>query len=168
MAFARGPTGLLGMILGGLLVQHLGKLDERWRIRLPAAVCILTAPMEVIFLFADNLWLALSGLAVASLFTSMYIGPVYAILLGVVKVRMRAMSTAIFIVLGSFVGQFIGPLWVGVMNDATRAQFGEQAIRYSLLVGPACAVFAGLIIWTAARSIAADTQHALADGKGSE
>ena len=161
MAFARGPTGLLGMILGGLLVQHLGRLDERWRIRVPAAVCLLTTPMEVIFLFSDNLWFALTGLAIASLFTSMYIGPIFAVLLGVVRVRMRAMATATFVVFGSFVGQFIGPLWVGYMNDLTQAQFGTHAIRYSLLVGPACAFFAGLIIWSASKCIEMDSQRAL-------
>jgi MFS family permease len=161
MAFARGPTGLLGMLLGGLLVQHLGKVDERWRIRLPALVCMLAAPMEVVFLFADSLRLSLTGLAMASLFTSMYVGPIFAILLGVVKVRMRAMATATFVVCGSFIGQFIGPLWVGYMNDLTQAQFGAHAIRYSLLVGPVFAFLAGVIIWFASRTLVADSHRAL-------
>lgn len=161
MAFARGPAGLLGMILGGLLVKHLGQADERWRIRLPAIFCLLTAPMEVVFLLSNSLWLSLAGIAFASLFSAMYAGPIFAVLLDVVKVRMRAMSTAIFTVLGSFIGQIIGPLWVGVMNDVTQARFGDLAIRYSLLVGPACAFIAGLIIWSAAKSIEADSRHAL-------
>ena len=161
MAFARGPTGLVGMILGGVAVLRLGQRDERWRIWLPAGVCLLTAPAEIIFLFSDTLWLALSGLALASLFTSMYTGPIFAILLGVSKVRMRAMAVATFVVLGSLVGQFIGPLWVGYLNDLMQAQFGAKAIRYSLLVGPICAMLAGLIIWTSAKSLDTDTRRAL-------
>jgi len=161
MAFARGPTGLLGMILGGLLVKQLGQVDERWRIRVPAITCMLTAPMEAVFLLSNSLWLSLVALAVASLFSAMYVGPVFAILVGVVKVRMRAMAVAVFVALGSFIGQFIGPLWVGYMNDVTEAQFGALAIRYSLLVGPACALLAGLVIWIAARSIEADSKYAL-------
>ena len=161
MALARGPTGLLGMVLGGLLVKQLGQVDERWRIRVPAITCILTAPMEAMFLLSNSLWLSLVALAIASLFSAMYVGPVFAILMGVARVRMRAMAVAIFVALGSFIGQFIGPLWVGYMNDVTQARFGDLAIRYSLLVGPACALLAGLVIWLAARSIEADSKHAL-------
>ena len=153
--------GVWYLILGGLLVKQLGQVDERWRILVPAFTCMLTAPMEVVFLLSNNLWLSLTALAIASLFSAMYVGPVFAILVGVVKVRMRAMGVAIFVALGSFIGQFIGPLWVGYMNDVTQARFGDLAIRYSLLVGPACAFLAGLVIWMAARSIAADSRHAL-------
>ena len=160
MAFARGPTGLLGMILGGVAVLRLGQRDERWRIWLPAGGCLLTVPAEVVFLFSENLWLALSGLAFASLFTSMYMGPIYAILLGVSRVRMRAMATAAFVVIGSLVGQVLGPLAVGYLNDLMQAQFGTEAIRYSLLVGPLCAILAGLIIGSAAGTLVADTRRA--------
>ena len=118
--------------------------------------------METIFLLSNSLWLSLVALAIASLFSAMYVGPVFAILVGVVRVRMRAMAVAVFVALGSFIGQVIGPLWVGYMNDVTQARFGALAIRYSLLLGPACALLAGVVIWMAARSIAADSRNALA------
>ena len=161
MGLARGPTGLLGMILGGVAVMRLGDRDERWRIWLPAGVCLLTVPAELVFLFSDTLWLALTGLACASFFTSMYMGPIYAILLSVSRVRMRAMATATFVVLGNLVGQVLGPLVVGYLNDLMQAEFGAGAIRYSLLVGPLCAILAGLIIGSAATTLAADTRRAV-------
>jgi len=50
---------------------------------------------------------------------------------------------------------------VGYLNDLMQAQFGAKAIRYSLLVGPICAMLAGLIIWTSAKSLDTDTRRAL-------
>lgn len=166
MALARGPTGLLGIILGGWMVTRLSRRDARWRVRLPALVCIFAAPLEILFLFADNLWIALGSLAAASLFSSMYTGPIFALLLGIARVRMRAMSTAIFVVCGSFIGQCIGPLGVGYMNDLMQVRFGAEAIRYSLLSGPVFTLLAGLTIWTAARSLAADSRRAVESQTG--
>jgi predicted MFS family arabinose efflux permease len=161
MALARGPTGLIGIILGGWVVTRLSQQDARWRVWLPALVCIVAAPLEIVFLFADNLWIALASLAVASLFSSMYTGPIFALLLGISRVRMRAMATAIFVVCGSFVGQCIGPLGVGYMNDLMRVRFGAEAIRYSLLSGPIFTILAGMTIWAAAGSLAADSRRAV-------
>ena len=60
----------------------------------------------------------------------------------------------------SLLGQVVGPLAVGALNDALQASVGDDAIRYSLLIIAVTPVFAGLCFWAAASSYVADTDRA--------
>lgn len=86
----RGLVGGVGVILGGLLTDRLGRRDERWRLRLPAIACLLAAPAEAVFLLGDSRLVWMAGLASASLLTLIHQGPVYAVAMSVARARMRA------------------------------------------------------------------------------
>jgi hypothetical protein len=46
---------------------------------------------------------------------------------------MRALASAIMLLTAAGFGQGVGPLAVGMLNDALKNDFGAQAVRYSLL-----------------------------------
>jgi hypothetical protein len=46
---------------------------------------------------------------------------------------MRALASAIILLSATCFGQGVGPLVVGALNDVLKADFGAQAVRYSLL-----------------------------------
>ena len=70
-------------------------------------------------------------------------------------------ATPIAALLGAtVVGQFGGPILIGWLNDHMHAQFGDEAIRYSMLVVMACAFLAGLCYLVASRYVVADTKRA--------
>jgi hypothetical protein len=81
---------------------------------------------------------------------------VFAAVMAVAEVRMRAVATSILLFCSAMFGQAMGPLAVGMMNDALAPSLGDQAIRYSLLMIAATAVLAGLCFWLAGHFIAAD------------
>jgi len=64
---------------------------------------------------------------------------------------MRALIVAIHLFVLNFVGLGIGPLWIGMMNDAFAAEYGEAgAIRLSLMIVTACTLVAvGFMVWAA-------------------
>jgi MFS family permease len=159
----RGPLGILGVLAGGVIAVRLGRRDERWRIWAPALACIAAAPAEVMFLFSPTLALSITGLGFASLFTAMHLGPVYAAMLGVARVRMRAVATATFLFFVNLFGQTVGPLGVGYLSDLMIGRYGETAIRYSMLLGAMFSFLAGLLFWQAARHIVQDSRRALED-----
>ena len=106
----------------------------RWRLRLPALACILAGPAEALFLLGDPQWLWLLGFALTSFFTLLHQGPIYAATMEVARLRMRATAIAVLIFCASLLGQAVGPLAVGALNDALAASLGAEAIRYSLLI----------------------------------
>jgi hypothetical protein len=68
------------------------------------------------------------------------------------------------LVTSTLLGQVLGPLIVGALNDALAPEFGEHAIRYSMLPGAVTPVIAGILFWFAGNSLEADTLRANAAG----
>ena len=145
----------------GLLADRLGRRDERWRVWVPALGILLSIPMEIVYLLAGPLWLAVIGMMMSTFFTSMHMGPLYAILMNVAKVRMRAVATATFMFFGNLTGLTLGPWGIGYLNDVMAADFGAHAIRYSLLIGTGFALLGGILMWRGSRYVAADARRAL-------
>ena len=80
--------------------------------------------------------------------------------LAVARVRMRAMATALFLFCGDMIGQTLGPLGIGYVNDALTPSFGEHAIRCSLLLGPASGIPAFILIGIGSRYAVRDIGNA--------
>jgi hypothetical protein len=58
-------------------------------------------------------------------------------------------------------GQGVGPLAVGMINDALKATYGNDALRYSLLSAAATTTLGALLFVWAARYIRADIKRAV-------
>ena len=136
--------------------------DARW----PLFTCALGAaamtPLGVAFLFVPDAQLAIALWAPAAVLGSFYVGPSYAMALALVKLRMRALTTAVMLFSFNILGLGLGPLLIGLANDALTARFGDEAIRYSLvgLLGfNAWAIAHSLL---ASRSLASDLSRAAA------
>jgi MFS family permease len=87
-------------------------------------------------------------------------GPIYAAVMNVARVRMRATATAMLLLCSSLLGQFLGPLLVGWLNDRLARSFGLFAIRYSMLILTVFVASAAFCFLFAARTLEADTRRA--------
>lgn len=152
----RGLLGALGVLLGGIVIDRLGPRQTKWRVRIPALACALAGPAEAVFLLGETQTIWLLGFAATSFLTLIHQGPIYAATLNVSRIRMRALSIAVLLFCASLLGQAVGPLAVGVLNDMLAPQFGQFAIRYSMLIIAVTPVIAGLCFWFAAESYEAD------------
>jgi MFS family permease len=155
----RGLIGGLGILIGGVLTDRLGKRDARWRLRLPAIACLLTGPAELLFLLGDSAALWMLGFALTSLFTLVHVGPIFAAALTVTKSSMRAVASSIIVLFASLLGQAVGPLLVGLLNDLLEPSFGTHAIRYSLLITAGTAIAGGLSFWAGERHFEGDARR---------
>jgi MFS family permease len=153
----RGIVGALGIVAGGWLADRLGRRDVRWRIWVPALGCFLLGPAEVLFLLGDRRGLWIAGLALTSLLTLVHQGPIFAAAMSVAQPRMRAVASSVIVFSAAVIGQIVGPLLVGALNDRLTASFGGSAIRYSLLVVALCSLAAGVAFLCAARESAGGT-----------
>ena len=61
---------------------------------------------------------------------------------------MKTVAAAIGIFFTGLVGQIVGPLIVGFLNDYLAPVYGEHSIRYSMLAVAACSALGGLcFVW---------------------
>ena len=67
----------------------------------------------------------------------------------------RALASAIILLSATCFGQGVGPLVVGALNDVLKADFGTQAVRYSLLSTAVTTMLGALLFVVAARWIRA-------------
>jgi hypothetical protein len=104
----------------------------------------------------DSLALALAIYLPGVAFGAMWIGSILAITQAMVKLRMRAMASAILFLILNLIGLGLGPQLVGVLNDLLAPRFGDEAIRYSLLLANFTTVWAALHFALAARTLEVD------------
>lgn len=157
---ARGVAGFIGIILAGVAADRLGRLDERWRTLAPAIACLLLAPCEMAFSLSDSPVMWVGGLMGVSFLLTAYQGPIYAAVINVAQTRMRAVAISILVFTTGLLGQMCGPFIVGLLNDQLHARYGDEAIRYSLLVIAACGLGGGLSFLGASRYLEADSRRA--------
>ena len=157
----RGGLGALGVILGGILIDRLGAQNERMRVIIPAISCMLVGPAEALFLLGDTKPVWLLGFALTSFFTLIHQPPIFAATMAVARVRSRAVATAILIFCAALLGQAVGPLIIGVLNDFLEPQFGASAIRYSMLIVAAGPIFSGIFFLVAATTFVEDSRRAV-------
>ncbi len=146
----RGLVGAAGILAGGFLIDRLAHRRRSWQVIGPALACIVAGPAEALFLLGDTRALWLLGLVIVSFVMLMHQGPIFAVTTNAVKVQHRALAIAVILFGASFVGNVVGPSAVGILNDFLKPEFGDSAIRYSMLIIAVTPVLAGLCFLRAA------------------
>jgi MFS family permease len=154
----RGLFGLAGVLIGGMLIDRLGRRALHWRMSIAAVACLCLGPAEVMFALSDARPVWLGAFAASAFLLLIHQGPVFAGIMALAPVRSRAVATSILLFCSAMFGQAVGPLLVGVMNDVLEPGFGPQGIRYSMLIIAATAVLAGLSFLLAGRFIAREPE----------
>jgi MFS family permease len=124
-----GPSAPIIMVAG--LTLLLGIL-------LP--VCFL-APNFTIFVIAFTLCYALGAT---------YSAPCIAAVQEAAPSDLQAMSSAILLMLGTLAGLGLGPLIIGIVSDLLRPAYGDESLRYALLILAPLAGVASLVYFYSA------------------
>ena len=140
-----GVAGALGITIGGHMADRAAARDVRWYAWLAALESLAAFPFALIFLLAGDAFTALAAFAPFYFLNNMYVGSLWSLTQGLVAPRMRAVAAATQLAVLNFAGLFIGPLFVGALNDALAPSLGATAIRWSLVVmavvGASAAIF---------------------------
>jgi predicted MFS family arabinose efflux permease len=150
----RGVCNLAGMVLGGLLMDRLARRGGAGRLTVAACACFLVAPAEILFLLGEPQWAWVAGYAASAFFSLIHQPAVLATVLAVAPVRMRSVASALLLFSSAMLGQSLGPLVVGMLNDALAPTLGPAAIRWSLLILVVTAALAGAVLLLAERLLA--------------
>jgi MFS family permease len=129
-----GIAGGFGFFVGGYIADHLGRTSRKRALGFIGLTVLLTSiPYAVMFLSGS--WLvAILVFIVPACTANVYLAPVLAQAQGLVSLRMRAVTSAIALLVINVIGLLFGPQVTGILSTLLEPQFGEEAIRYSLLL----------------------------------
>jgi MFS family permease len=156
----KGLCGMAGTLVGGLVVAKISAHDDRWKLWAPAIMSGLAGPVFAVCMLTPDFATMVAALALTSFMVGFHLGPIFAIAQTVAKPSMRALASAIVLLTATCFGQGVGPLAVGMLNDALRSDFGNDAVRYSLLSAAVTTTLGALLLVWAAHFIRADIKRA--------
>jgi MFS family permease len=151
--------GLAGLWAGGWLGDRFGHHDRAQFARIPAVAFLATVPLYVLAILSPKLVLTLGLLLVPTALGMVWLGPVLSTIQGLVQPNMRATASAVFLFIINLLGIGLGIYAMGALSDGLRAYFGEDSLRYSILAGSGCYVFAAIFFFLAAPRLNEDWEE---------
>ena len=128
---------------------------------LTATVAGAAAVLFVAVFLAPTLMWCLILLVIPTVTANFYLAPVLSQTQSLVSLRMRAVASSLVLLIINVIGLAIGPPVTGFVSDMFEPGFGQESMRYSLLL--VCTVLLPLAAWCyyqAGTSIDADLERA--------
>jgi predicted MFS family arabinose efflux permease len=135
-------SAVLGTVSGGVLVAWLMPRDARWELWLPALCTAACIPLFIAMIVSPAAWIVLTMKALNTFLGGIASSVGIAAVQSFAEPHRRATAIAIAILLTSLLGTGAGPFLIGVASTALEPAFGEESLRYALLVAPA------MLLWS--------------------
>jgi predicted MFS family arabinose efflux permease len=144
-------AAVLGTITGGLVMAWLFPRDSRWEVWLPAGMVAICVPMFLLMVFSPKVWIILALKALNSFFGAIGASVAMAAIQSFAEPHRRATAVAIALLLASLLGTGAGPYVIGYVSTALEPAYGQESLRYALLIAPAMLVWSVVHYLLAAR-----------------
>ena len=156
LAFLYGGGGFVGSMLGGWfadrMVQKTG--NKRWLTWVPAIAGVCILPFSLFVYLWHDPYMALPVHLGTTILMHVYLGPSYGTIQTLVGASKRAMASAINLLFINLIAFGMGPLLIGMASDFFNAQYGNDALRYSILTTViVCYNWAAVHFYMASRSL---------------
>ena len=154
-----GVAGILGSFTGGVIGDRLGKRGPQGQMTLPAVAAIIGAPFYIFGMTTPSMFAAMAVLAIPTFLNSMWYGPVYGSVQGLVRPQTRATAAAVILFIINLIGLGFGPLAVGALSDfyADGLHMGAgEGIRWALMTSASSMLLAAALFWIARGTIKSD------------
>ncbi|XBQ15908.1 MAG: MFS transporter [Oceanicaulis sp.] len=151
--------GSLGILLGGILGDLMGKGSKKMYAIVPATAFFLTFPLYVAGTLAPTpligalLFVIPTGLGLA------WLGPTLSAFQHLAPANMRSMASAVFLLINNLLGIGVGVYVLGELSTLLTPTFGAEALRYSIMIGAFLYVIAGALFLLAAKTIENDWER---------
>ncbi len=128
-----GVVGGLGMFLGGVLADRFGTRDLRWSVWIVTVATLVGVPFSAAAYLVDSPTLALALFIPPVVAANFWQATTLAQAQSMVRLRMRAQTSAILLFIANIIGLGAGPWAIGAVSDLLAPRFGADSLRYSLL-----------------------------------
>ncbi|HEX4695071.1 MFS transporter [Sphingomonas sp.] len=145
--------GSVGIFLGGVVSDRLGKIDRGWYPRVPAIAWLITAPMFIIGFRTGNPMLAWFILLIPNALNTLWLGPIITAVQHLAPSEMRAGTSGTFLFINNLLGLGLGPLLMGTLSVALKAQYGDQSLGIAAMAGVCLYLVAALLAFLAIKPL---------------
>ena len=160
LAIFGGGGGMLGTLLGGYLADRIGATDKRWYFWIPSIAGAIAFPLSLPYLLLENTTIVIGLMFIVTILINTYLGPCLAISHSLVPPAMRALTSAILFFVLNLIGLGMGPLTAGLLSDFLSASYGEDGLRYAMIIVGMISSLGILMFVLAARSLPQDLEAA--------
>ncbi|HJV26463.1 MAG TPA: MFS transporter [Aromatoleum sp.] len=162
LALVNGIGGGIGMYLGGWLSDRLGQRDARLRLRVLTFGGLIFVPMALAQYLVESTSLSLAFGVVAFTLLPFYYGPVVAVPQLLVAPNMRALTSAVTLLVTNLVGLGLGPTVTGFISETLIVRFGmgQYSLRYAISAAILFSLVAAFMYWRASGSLVAEMRYA--------
>ncbi|WP_244649935.1 spinster family MFS transporter [Sphingomonas sp. CFBP 13706] len=127
--------GAISALAGGKIADVLAK---RHGLHVQSRVVLvmkgLSLPFALAFYLIDVPVIAIGSYFIYLIFANSYLGPSFALIQHLAPLKTRAMWAAITLLVINLVGLGLGPTMVGWLSDLLKPTFGEESLRYALVI----------------------------------
>ena len=160
LALIIGIGGGVGIYLGGALSDRMAVRDDRWRMWIPCLAQALSLPFGFVIYTTDNTMLALVMIIFPTFLGLVYQAPAMALVQSLATPAMRATAAAVLLFVINIIGLAMGPAATGLLSDALEPRFGEDSLRYAMLLTSLVLGWSAVHFWLASRSVSEDLAFA--------
>jgi MFS family permease len=159
LSLLTGVFGAIGTYASGVLADRFGKHNINWYMYVPIIATFIALPFAPLFFLSPSTTICLAAAIMPSLMGATYLGPSYAMVQGMVPLRMRAQAIGIYLFIINMLALGFGPATVGYVSDLLKPALGNDSLRYALMVGMITSTLGAVCYWRATRALKADLKR---------
>lgn len=154
LAIVLGLSQLIGMLSSGFATDVAARRNVRWYALVPALGVGISTPAFLLVFLTDSYAVSM-GAAFFAFMLGVMQGPAsFAAVQTLAPAAMRAVAAAVILLITNLIGGFIGTPSAGILSDYLQPQFGDESLRYALLiVALAFGVWSTLHYYLASRAL---------------
>ena len=151
-----GIPGGIGIALGGYLADRYGARDTRWYLWIVSVALIASMPLFFGVYLSNTAFASLMFLILHILLGNFYQATTFSQTQGLVSLRMRSAAAAVLLFILNMIGLGAGPQAVGILSDILQPSYGDESLRYALLMLSTVQIWAAYHYYQAGKSLKDD------------
>lgn len=148
--------GTAGIVLGGVLSDWLGSRSVSAYARVPGIAFLLTTPLYIAGVLAPTPILSLILFLIPTALGLAWLGPALSAFQHLVPPSMRTTASSIFLLVNNLIGIAGGIYVLGEFSTLLTPSFGDDALRYSIILGSLIYLVAGTLFLLASKRLEKD------------
>ncbi len=158
IGIAAAVGGWLGVTLGGVVSDRMKRTRANARLWVGGVAIALAAPIGSALLMTDDLTVATILIWAFNVVSPMWVGPAAGAVNELVLPRMRALVSAYYLLMVTFIGLALGPYAIGQISDSFIQDGLEasEALRRAMLIGLGMLGVAAFCLLVASRHLPAE------------
>jgi len=154
-------AGSLGIFLGGVMGDLMGKSKRSAFATVPAIAFLLSAPLYWAGILAPSPIMSVAILFIPTALGLAWLGPVLSAFQHLMPPHMRTSASSVFLLINNLLGIGGGVYVLGRVSTVLEPTFGDGSLRISIVIGACLYLVAAFFMFWASRYLAKDWE---ADG----